>query len=912
MMIEEKYSPKIFIGRKKEIELFEKMLEDENSVKWILNIHGPGGLGKTQLMEQYIKITKDRRKNGENILFIEIPIDLYWTEHQRELGILKSISDQLKVDNFISFDNSLKKYTKLLEQEEELPASALQDRERELVELFIEKYKSIKAKRIVLFFDTAELVSDAVLRFWEKILTRLQEAQTKTLAIIAGREPVKITPKEIVEPLFLDELSVDEVDEYFKSQGFELSEIEVSKIAKLSKGRPIFIALTIDWLRYGNTIQELIADHTPEQFERFMVERVQKLHYPEDHAILAMAHFYRRFNDEILKLLLDQRNINPHGVMRKLSEFSFVKYRPPIEGQLCSCTLHDEMRDLVNKYAWPIAEPLGELRHEWEERIIEYYGRKIDQTKQDPIERQNLSQERLFYCLNVNLKQAFDYSKHLFKQATDKYDTNFMEAINKEIAEKENELTPSMQREYEFRKAIIAHRRERYNEAIAIINRLIENPACEEELRVEAITRLIVLYTDSGKAQNAIKIGKNLEKELDKQFAGITHIEEERKPLKLLFGRLCNNIGFAYRSQNKYYETINYYRKALKHYQDVGEEAYSRIARTWNNIGYVYNRLGHNEEALSQCSIALKLRERIKSAYELGLSYNVLGIIYTDLLRAPEAEKYFKRALDAFAKAESRRGKALTCVAYGRLMRQWGHYKDSLVGEPFDRNREEYKKASQMLDEAIEIFQLLANPPNLLEAFNEKATLLRQQRKLKEAITFYQESLEIAKSIGDLQKQIDNLQDLGILYLEYGDLDKSLMHSKNASKMALNNEYYYLYARSQMTIFKVYFAKKKYDKAFVYAANACIYILRPDPYEMGHTSAKKNLVYDQFVYWTSERILQLPTHELVKQKCNYLIDCWNTAEVDGKKLSESYPGFIEKMEALSRDYPFLKEETENE
>ncbi len=907
-MAEQIYSPKIFIGRKREIELFENMLNDTSSKKWVLNIYGPGGLGKTQLMERYIEILKERKKSGQNILFIEKPIDFYWTEHQRELGIIKGIADQLAIESFTPFKDELQKYNQMLEQEEELPASALQDKEKELIELFIKIYKEISVTKIVLFFDTAELVSDAVLRFWEKILPRFEEAETKTIAVIAGRRPVKVTPIEIVEPLELKALSPDEVNDYFKSEGFEFSDNEVNRIAALSNGRPIYIALTIDWLRYGNTLQELIADHTPEQFERFMVERVQKLHYPEDHAILAMAHFHRRFNDEILALLLNQTNIEPKAVMQKLAKFSFVKYRPPIEGQLCSCTLHDEMRELVNKYVWPLAEPLGEMRREWEAKIIDYYGKKIEQTKHDPIERQNLSQERLFYWLSTDLDQAFAYSRQLFQRATDKYDIDFMEAIYKEIAEKEKMLTAPMQREFQFRKAIISHRRERYKEAIDIINDLIGKRDCEEELRIEAITRLIVLYTDSGNAQNAIKIGKDLEKELDKRLEKINPKDKKYKPLKLLFGRLCNNIGFAYRSQNRYYDTIDYYRKALKHYQEVGEEAYSRIARTWNNLGYVYNRLGHNEEALSQCLHALKLRERINSPYELGLSYNVLGIIYTDLLRAPEAEKYFKKALDSFAKAESRRGKALTCVAYGRLMRQWGHYKESHVGEQFNPDREEYQKAAQMLDEAIDIFRFLSNPPNLLEALNEKATLLRHQRRLPEAINYYQESLNIAQQTGDIQKQIDNLQDLGILYFDYGDLDKALSYSNEASKKALANEYYYLYARSQMTIFRVLFKKENYTKAFESAANACIYILRPDPQEMGHTSAKKNLVYDQFVDWTGEHILKLPTHDMAKQKCKYLIDRWNEAEVEGKKLPESYPGFIEKMEALSRDYPFLREE----
>ena len=89
-MSDQIYSPIIFIGREKEIALFEQMLEKPDDGKWILHLHGQGGIGKTQLLHRFIKIAEE---SEHNVLITGDLIDLYWTANQRELGILKSIAD---------------------------------------------------------------------------------------------------------------------------------------------------------------------------------------------------------------------------------------------------------------------------------------------------------------------------------------------------------------------------------------------------------------------------------------------------------------------------------------------------------------------------------------------------------------------------------------------------------------------------------------------------------------------------------------------------------------------------------------------------------------------------------------------------------------------------------------------------
>ncbi len=63
------YCQKTFIGREKEINLFKKMLDDPIGEKWILNIIGEGGIGKTLLMKRFIEILEEVKKRGKNYLF---------------------------------------------------------------------------------------------------------------------------------------------------------------------------------------------------------------------------------------------------------------------------------------------------------------------------------------------------------------------------------------------------------------------------------------------------------------------------------------------------------------------------------------------------------------------------------------------------------------------------------------------------------------------------------------------------------------------------------------------------------------------------------------------------------------------------------------------------------------------------
>jgi tetratricopeptide (TPR) repeat protein len=888
----------IFIGREREIALFKQMLDSPRE-RWILNIYGGGGLGKTKLLEQMRAITRERARKTR-IFFTKESVDFYWTANQRELGLLRTLADQLESPGeFEPFYQGLAEYEQLMTQKEPPDPEQVRYQIAEIRERFLAGYRDLTTQgQVVLFFDTTEesAKSKPIADFWQNFLPHLRG---NALVVAAGRQRIDSLPEDQTVFLHLQGFSVEDTIAYFRSRGLEIPPGIASKLCRLADGRPILIALAADWVTYGHAAEELVqfedSESGKKEFEWAMVDRIRQLQPAEDsQAILAMAHLYRRFDEEILAHIFDRPLDWCVQLISHLSTLSFVKYRPPIAGRRGSCLLHDEMRRFVDQYVWSAIDPLQDFRPVWTRRVIEYYTERVKGEK-DPAEIQNLNLEKLFYLMSINLAEGFDFSRTLFRVAIDHFDTDYMEAINAEVSRWESELAPQMQKEIAFREAIVLHRRERYDQAIEMAIRLVKDPDLDPLLRAESLARLIEFCADGGRLTEAVEYGKEGElicQQLSGQYPG--------PEVARIQGLLQNNLGFAYRQQGDLEQAIELYKRALNAYQRAGGPL-SMVARIRNNLGFALARIGQADQAESQCLIALKDRLWLGIPYELGLSYNVLGTIYADSLRVNEAIESFKRAEREFEKAGSERGKALVYTAYGRLMRQWGWYKEQFAKEPFNPHREEYCQAQRLLEQAIEILRRVKDRANLSEALNEMGCLYRQRHEWEQAEQCFLQSKSLAEEIGNRVRVADNLQDLSLLYYQQGDFRKAETFARQASQVALQAGWYYLHGKAQRLLSDLAFARGDYDEAFQALALSCIYTLKHRPVsQVGQESAKTKLFYQEMVSVAEEKILALPTQELARKYCEYLIGEWISAGLAG-----AYPGFVERMRSLSQDYPFL-------
>jgi len=255
-------------------------------------------------------------------------------------------------------------------------------------------------------------------------------------------------------------------------------------------------------------------------------------------------------------------------------------------------------------------------------------------------------------------------------------------------------------------------------------------------------------------------------------------------------------------------------------------------------------------------------------------------------------------------------------VAYGRLIRQWGEYKQRIAGGHDQSYLEDYQRSGEMLRQAIAIFRGQYDRLSLMEAYNEYGTLLRQQEDWREADNQYHLSLNLAYGLQNNYRIADNLSDLGILYfrkalsaqMETDDYAKALKYSKDAIEKAKGTKAYYLISKASQTTASIYFYRKEYDTMIEFAADAVTGILRLDPDHFFESAAKRNLEYERVVKWLREDILiRLPDIQLVHQAVDVLTRRWNEEKVNqtGKILADEFPGFIKTLELVLRDYHIL-------
>ncbi|MCI5211001.1 MAG: ATP-binding protein [Candidatus Electrothrix sp. ATG2] len=206
----------VFVGRDEYLQKFEHdFLFHPGS--FILNIHtnGDGGVGKTQLLLQMLKLC--RTQYSKAVITGEGLIDFYHTESRSIEGIISQLINAFDAVHFPKTDALLGKYHRTEDTSEpqyllQRVLKALQEEYRK----FADKIKQDK-KIIVLFFDTYEVIQRADKEKKEAEPTEFSSWLEKELfptlrwdntrLVIAGRYPLVHAPEKYVvqKPLSLFE-----------------------------------------------------------------------------------------------------------------------------------------------------------------------------------------------------------------------------------------------------------------------------------------------------------------------------------------------------------------------------------------------------------------------------------------------------------------------------------------------------------------------------------------------------------------------------------------------------------------------------------------------------------------------------------------------------------------------------------
>ncbi|MBL8005398.1 MAG: tetratricopeptide repeat protein [Candidatus Kapabacteria bacterium] len=315
-----------------------------------------------------------------------------------------------------------------------------------------------------------------------------------------------------------------------------------------------------------------------------------------------------------------------------------------------------------------------------------------------------------------------------------------------------------------------------YNEAKALANELMDNPAIQHD--PESLTKVYNVLgnvyqnlSDYPKALEYHSKALQINEEIGKKDGiatnlgniGITYrnlsdypkaLEYYTKALQLSeeigekFGIAKNlaNIGVVYDILSDYPNALEYYSKSIQIFEEIGFTV--GIAASLGNIGNLYNRLSDYPKAIEYHTKSLQINEEIGKKESIASNLGNIGIVYSNLIDFPKALEYYTKALQINEEILNKNGIAINLGNIGILYSNLFDYPKAL---------EYYSKALRINEEIGYKYGIAIN----LRSFGNVYNRLLDYPK---AIEYYTKALHINEEIKNKHGIATILGNIGTIY----------------------------------------------------------------------------------------------------------------------------------------------------
>ncbi len=654
----------IFVGREQHIRQFMELLNSKPGSPYILNLRGPGGIGKTKILQKIIEICNEEKISHTGIIDFygtEINSRITETAHRIVNSIEKSKTEEELFEEYYKFR---KKFS--AEQKHIL--------EQDLLYQFIlalSKWTEICVKegnRFVIIFDTFEAIKYSVVENY--LLNDWLPKLTEAVIVISGRqEKGDIRFSEDVSQFVIDSpvdvFSKDESIDYLKERKvFEAIKEDgvTDKIFELTEKKPMLLALSADWIiNYADFTNNSPKDLTVADFERKLIQGllpseifeerlIERLSLEEvtlDIFILPyMAHIPRPFDEELLHFLFpDIERKESEKALKNLSELSFVKELITDDNK--SYWFHDIARELFHKHLFSKdSKWKNRILRDVSLRMIKFYKGHIEESKKndDMQSEQKYTADRLYHEIYLDPVQGMkEWDEKEFKKARNNLQYGFASLL----------LAPI--------RFIVNYLPNHLPEPASFTFELAEgrwmNDMADPEKAKKRFLELLEKYGDNDPEKspyiynalggNATKLG---------MFKESLYYHIKSLEIREIFGKKESfhieeqNIGVAYRNMGDIENAIKHlkiaYDLALNH-KDTNN-VIKDVASILTNLGDVYRLAGEHEIGLEYSNDSIDLLQKPDLKERLAKAKIVRASIYRRKGLYDEALKDIEEAIPVF------------------------------------------------------------------------------------------------------------------------------------------------------------------------------------------------------------------------------------------------------------------------
>jgi tetratricopeptide (TPR) repeat protein len=235
--------------------------------------------------------------------------------------------------------------------------------------------------------------------------------------------------------------------------------------------------------------------------------------------------------------------------------------------------------------------------------------------------------------------------------------------------------------------------------------------------------------------------------------------------------------------------------QSLKIYERLKD--FSKIARTYNAIGVVYNQQEDIESAMDFFNKAYHLYEAQHDEQGMATALRRIGNVEMDAKHFSKALEYYKTSLATEKKIKNQEGIASCLNNIGLIFYEQANYDSALYN----------------LNKSLAITLLTNNINRLPAAYHNISNVYLKQGKIKEALSYAEKDLPIAEKLGLKPAVLEATQLLYKIYDKKGDYKKALeyLYRHNEERDSIfNKENNLQYAKIQ-AVFKMEAKEKEIE-----------------------------------------------------------------------------------------------------
>jgi CHAT domain-containing protein/tetratricopeptide (TPR) repeat protein len=335
-----------------------------------------------------------------------------------------------------------------------------------------------------------------------------------------------------------------------------------------------------------------------------------------------------------------------------------------------------------------------------------------------------------------------------------------------------------------------------YNEAIDLNRRAVrESEKIGARLKAfEAVGALGRVYSLVGKNDLSRKYLARVLAYSNRNGHGNGSSQEKR-----LAAGAHNDMGDVYYTEGSSIKALDYFRRALKLWTEVG---YRRGQAQANlNIGYASSGSGNQQQALLHFRQAMELYRAVGDLRGEALSLTATGSLYSLQGNEQASLESHMEALRTFRRIGDRRGEGVTLNAVGQAYEDLGELQTALqnYGQALPllentgsvasveykiakvhRSLGEFEKALDHYDRCIRVSRVARKRRIEAYALKDIAEIYHSQGRERETLSQYRRILNLYRNLGDYRGQAMTLNSIGDLFFSYGEKHRALVFHKRA------------------------------------------------------------------------------------------------------------------------------------